>query len=96
MGIISVSLEMHVIYFALCSIAVAHIDNSKSKLIIFMRNLLRVFSPPIIIFFIEVLSSPVQKNLHSPKLYCMYLAFCSIIHLHLWPQSLRKFSRIKL
>ena len=32
----------------LCSIAVAHIDNSKSN-VIFMRNLLRVFLPPIII-----------------------------------------------
>ena len=36
---------MHVIYFA---VAVAHIDNSKSK-VIFMRNLLRVIFPPIII-----------------------------------------------
>ena len=32
----------------LCSIALAHIDNSKSN-VIFMRNLLRVFLPPIII-----------------------------------------------
>ena len=47
------------IYLALCSIAVANIDNSKSNVIIFIRNLLRVFSPPIII---EVLSSPVQKK----------------------------------
>ena len=38
-------LEMHVIYFA---VSVAHIDNSKSN-VIFMRNLLRVFFPPIII-----------------------------------------------
>ena len=80
---ICILLEMHVIYLALCSIAVAHINNSKSNVIIFIRNLLRVFSPPIIIFFIEILSIPVQKNLHSPKLCCMYLAFCSIIHLHL-------------
>ena len=58
---------MDVIYFALCSIAVTHIDNSKGNVIIFMRNLLRVFVPPIII---EVLSSPVQKNLRSPKLSC--------------------------
>ena len=56
---------MDAIYFALCSIAVTHIDNSKGNVIIFMRNLLRV--PPIII---EVLSSPVQKNLRSPKLSC--------------------------
>ena len=79
MGIISVSLEMHVIYFALCSIAVAHIDNSKSNVIIFIRNLLRVFLPPIIT---EVLGSSVQQNLHLLKLCCMYLAFCSIIHLY--------------
>ena len=59
-----------------------------------MRNLLRVFLPPIII--IEVLSSPVQKNLHSPKLCCVYLAFCSIIHPSLWLQSLRKSSRIEI
>ena len=38
---------MHVIYLALCSIAVAHIDNSKSNVIIFIRNLLRVFLPPV-------------------------------------------------
>ena len=45
---------MHVIYFALCSIAVAHIDNSKRNVIIFIRNLLRVFSPPIALMHVYV------------------------------------------
>ena len=45
--------------------------NSKSNVIFFMKNLLRVL--PLII--IEVPGSPVQKNLLSPKLSCMYLAF---------------------
>lgn len=42
----------------LCSIAVAHTDNSESNTI-FMRNLFRVFLPPIVI---EVPSSPVQEK----------------------------------
>ena len=50
------------IYFALS--AVTHINNSKSNVIIFIRNLLRVFSPPIVI---EVLSSPVRKKLAFAK-----------------------------
>ena len=53
---------MHVIYFALCSIAVAYIDNSKSNVIIFIRNLLRVFSPPIALMHVYATQANFTTN----------------------------------
>ena len=55
-------------------IAVTHIDNSKSN-VVFMRNLLRVFLPPVKKKLLNYLDGPIQKNLRSPKLCGMYLAF---------------------
>lgn len=49
-------------YLALCSFAVAYIDNSKSNVIMFIRNLLRVFSPPIIIFLLKYLVVQYKKT----------------------------------
>ena len=53
---------MHVIYFALCSIAVAHINNSKSNVIIFIRNLLRVFSPAIALMHVYTTQANFTTN----------------------------------